>query len=1046
MRTNKLLALATLLLASATARSEDIDLFAASSASNADNAPSILFVVDNTANWNAAFTNEKAALASVFANLPTNADGTAKVRIGIMFSNETGGGDNNIAGGYVRAAIRPMNTANKALYSSLIGSVHQLKDKGNAGQASLVMAEAHRYFTAGAPYAGNFKAKTDFTGNIGQDWSPSVTDAASLGAMLPVYALTGNALASKNAVVYNNSFTEGCGGTFIIYISNGPSQDNNSTRTTSRNLLQAAGGNTTTMALSPSGSQDNMADEWAKFMAASTLGVKTYTIDVNPGSTGQGPGWTRLLKNMATVSKGTYYSVNSANAGGAEIADAINGAISEIIAVNTVFASVSLPVSIDNQGIYLNQVYVGVFRPDGDSKPLWPGNLKHYKMGLSGSSNTLQLFDADNASAINSNTGFITECARSFWTPSAVDNYWAFAPFGGCVPSGNDPDAYARSNSPDGNIVEKGGQAYRLRAINTPSSSRNVKTCSPSFGSCSSLTNFDNSNNDISESQLGAADNTERLDLIAWARGIDNKDENANGNVAEMRPSSHSDVIHSRPVAVNFGAAAGSPQVVVFYGANDGILRAVNGNRTASIGTAAPGDEMWSFVAPEYWSKIKRTRDNTVKVKFPNQPTGEPKPYGVDGPIVAHRDGSDYWVYATMRRGGRSLYAFRAQMSGGNLNMQLMWKVGCPNNLDAAAASLGDDCTNAAFQYVGQSWSAPRIVNVASESQPLIIVGGGYDSCEDSDAHTCDGAHVKRGNRVYVLDAEDGSLVKTFVTDRAVAADVTVVPNLDTGLVELAYVTDLGGNVYRINIGDDEPEDWTMTKIADLGCSTTVDCSNNRKFMFAPDVVSQDGAFYLMFGSGDREKPLLYGSGVVNSIQNYFFMIIDKPTNNTWLSSETINCGSEVLCLDSLLPILTADTPTPAALAEKKGWYLGLRPREQVVTTALTIYGVVSFSTHSPYVPVAGQCGIELGTTRLYSINFENADSENGTDNRSEVLPPVGLPPSPVGGLVVLDNGKTVPFCIGCNADSPLEAEEPTAPPGAGPNRPKNRVYWYLER
>ena len=36
--------------------------------------------------------------------------------------------------------------------------------------------------------------------------------------------------------------------------------------------------------------------------------------------------------------------------------------------------------------------------------------------------------DADSAAAINNQTGFISECARSFWTPlpSTADTYWAF--------------------------------------------------------------------------------------------------------------------------------------------------------------------------------------------------------------------------------------------------------------------------------------------------------------------------------------------------------------------------------------------------------------------------------------------------------------------------------------------------------------------------------------------------------------------------------------------------------------------------------------------
>ena len=52
--------------------------------------------------------------------------------------------------------------------------------------------------------------------------------------------------------------------------------------------------------------------------------------------------------------------------------------------MNSVFASASLPVSVNTQGTFLNQVYIGVFRPDADALPRWPGNLKQYKLGIVG--------------------------------------------------------------------------------------------------------------------------------------------------------------------------------------------------------------------------------------------------------------------------------------------------------------------------------------------------------------------------------------------------------------------------------------------------------------------------------------------------------------------------------------------------------------------------------------------------------------------------------------------------------------------------------------
>ena len=204
-----------------------------------------------------------------------------------------------------------------------------------------------------------------------------------------------------------------------------------------------------------------------------------YTVDVDKIATGQGRAGANCSKAWRGVSNGRYFSVTSGN-GGADLTDALGRIFSEIQAVNSVFASVSLPVSITTQGTFLNQVYIGQFRPDADALPRWPGNLKQYKLGIL--NNQLRTLDADDFSAINPGTGFLTECARSFWTPTAVDTYWSFYPQGDCLAVPNSDV----SNYPDGNIVEKGGHAYRLRAATT----RTMKTCSPVFSSCTALDRF----------------------------------------------------------------------------------------------------------------------------------------------------------------------------------------------------------------------------------------------------------------------------------------------------------------------------------------------------------------------------------------------------------------------------------------------------------------------------------------------------------------------------------------------------------------------------
>ncbi len=1007
---------AGLLAFSLAAPAEDIDLFVIPPRDDIDK-PNVLIIVDNTANWNTAFEAEMDALQDTIENLPNDA-----FRIGIMFSAETGNPNNNVAGGYVRAAIRLMTAANKEKYKSLVDSFDRTGDAGNGGQSSLVMAEAYRYLSGGAPYAGNNKAKADYTGNV---YGTSKSKA--------IYALGDNALSSIGATAYNKPSST-CQKNFIIYISNGAPNDNVSVRSESNSMLEAAAtalgitGASTVIPLSPNASQANPSDEWARFMKQTALGVTTFTIDVDKVTTGQGPGWTAVLKSMASTSSGKYFDVSTAEGEtGDALQEALNNILSEIQSVNSVFSSVSLPVSVNTQGTYLNQVFIGMFRPG--VLPRWAGNLKQYKLGYD-SSGTLTTLDADGNNAISSGgTGFIAECARSFWTPTTVDTYWAFDEQGACLAVA---DSKA-SNTPDGNYVEKGGQAYTLRGSPpsfTNALSRTVYTCSPA--SCTALTSFNTANADITQALLDpTVGATNRDSLINWGRGV-NVDSEGYASY-QIRPSIHGDVVHSRPVAIDFGGSTG---VVVFYGGNDGMLRAVNGNRTSSIDSVVAGGELWSFMPPEFYPSIKRIRDDETPILFKemnetNIPP-EPKEYGFDGVISAYQGDTHTWVFGTMRRGGRSVYAFNVTTP---TSPALKWRVGCPNPDNDTGCSTG-------FDGMGQSWSAPKSlkaqgysVSGAGTEKPMLIMGGGYDTCEDGDPHTCTSSN--KGNKVYVLDADTGTLLKALDTDRGVVADVFVVINSVTGLAKLAYTADLGGNVYRINMTDADgvgvaPSAWTITKIAELGGSGAA----ARKFMFAPDVVLESDKYILLLGSGDREKPLnSYTSA--HGVANQFFMLIDNPADTE----------QELITMDLLANIdYEADSPTVATVQEKMGWSLALNTGEQVVTTAITIFGTVSFSTHEP-APVETDpnvCSPGLGTSRAYNISYLNAAPVRTSGSRYGEIAGGGLPPSPVAGQVTLDDGETVPFCIGCDEESALKGTDP--PPPVMAVQPKSRVYWHIQQ
>lgn len=1082
------------------ARAEDIDLFAYQGAAPGS-AANILFVLDNAANFSANVSSQRCSIApdgsvdtSGGGSYPTQLDGTAGAveqcalyaalkaidssasgtfSMGVLGFNDTGmktydpvtnafsSGCSGNTGGCLLMPMVAFNTSNKVnildwIRQWAVSGNSNFNIKSNNSANGAAMQEAWAYF----------KGKTGVSGRNYAGMQPTSACGNSNYVIFVGNAYRNNSTPGDQTNE-NNSPKKPLEGT---------SSDSNKRADPPATAAERALISETittaqcgTSSLQSSESKGVYALNWARYMK-NQHDITTYSIGVL-GPTCNAEYAAHLTKlGAGDVGGGKFFPTTDYN----ELAVAISTIVSEILTVNTVFASVSLPVSVNTQGLFLNQIYVGMFRPSDGFLPRWNGNLKQYKLGLKADGTGIEAKDAGDVTATNPQTGFIASCARSFWTPNSVDSYWANNPSGTClaVVGENNAQLLKGSNYPDGEVVEKGGQAYQLRL--TSPTARSVKTCG--FSSCTSLTDFATTNPAITQALLGVSSASERDLLIDWARGANVKasENELSLGTSAMRASVHGDVVHSRPVAVNHGSDA-SPNIVVYYGANDGLLRAVNGNRTASIGSTPAGGELWSFMPPDFYGRIKRLYDNDQAISYPGTGVAgaAPKDYGMDGPVTAFQGSvgglNKTYIFSTMRRGGRSLYAFDVSSPA---SPSLLWRKGCPN--------LDNDtgCTNDAsgdFTGIGQTWSSLKPIKVSGVASPLVILGGGYDKCEDHDAlsagganHRCDttvtGGSSSKGRRVYVLNATDGSIVKAFETARAVVAEPTIAAN-EAGEAQWAYVGDTGGNLYRITFAAGGAANWTITRIASVGCGTatasavttsgygphTSACVAPRKILYPPSVVTPDGTnFFVAVGTGDREKPVLHYAAS-QSTSNLLVQVKDRPADATWIAQENATCGADVVCLNSLYPITTSATPTSTQLATKpRGWYLGLAAAEQVVTSPVTVFGVTTFSTNQAQPAPPNACAPNLGITRVYNISYVDASPvgtlPDGTTPtvRFERVVGDGLPPSPVAGRVKLDDGTITPFCIGCDAASPLTGAKPKEL--ATVIQPKGRRYWYLEK
>src|SRR5438067_11802538 len=468
---------------------DDTDIFLADPAFNAER-PNVLIIMDNTANWNPPFTAEKTALVNVVGTL---SDG---LNVGLGMFTETGSGNGGNDGMYIRYAVRQLTATNKSAFQALVNSLDQTGDKSNGGNAALAMYEAYLYYAGLSAYAGSGKVKRDYAGN---------TAGGPAGAVPGSFP--GNAFTNGSSTTYVSPIVSPCQKNFIIYISNGKAQDNTNDLGSSLAGLTSANGGVapsqiTLSNVSPDSSsqQGNWADEWAKWMSINDCNqpvpgvqtVVTYTLDVGPAvvtdNSVNGAGWSTLLKSMAASSGGKYFAINNSDPNEAQaIQDALTTIFNEVQAVNSVFAATTLPVSVNVRGTNLNQVYIGVFRPDANKLPRWLGNLKMYKLGVDTSAKIPRLFLADAVGnvASNSSTGIISSSALSYWTSSS--SYWGFR-----APNYATTDVGKQSDSPDGDLVEKGAAAERLRIIfPTAQGARNVFTCTSSGGGvCANGTTF----------------------------------------------------------------------------------------------------------------------------------------------------------------------------------------------------------------------------------------------------------------------------------------------------------------------------------------------------------------------------------------------------------------------------------------------------------------------------------------------------------------------------------------------------------------------------
>lgn len=352
-------------------------------------------------------------------------------------------------------------------------------------------------------------------------------------------------------------------------------------------------------------------------------------------------------------------------------------------------------------------------------------------------------------------------------------------------------------------------------------------------------------------------------------------------------------IIHSYPVQLTYsgtldenGDLSTTRERSILFGTMEGGLHIVN---------AKTGVEESVFVPAEILNDAVKS-----KALSPVESDAVAPSHGMDGAWVADpaykMDSTKSGTTITTKVTARRMNVYGGMRMGGNSYFGM-------DVLDPKKPKLlfriNKDTTG--FSDMGQSWSKPVLANVryGSEIKRVMIIGGGYDQCYENPSFklgasgltypdSCNGKTTAKGNAVYIVDAEDGSLVWS-ATYNANAADAdgakylkhSIVSRISTldrdadGLIDHLYFGDLGGQIFRIDLDNKATAKANLGKrvvrlanlasaVTDAGykaTSTKTYLDENAPRFYEPVTVTihdQAAKTFILVGaaSGDRSTPL----------------------------------------------------------------------------------------------------------------------------------------------------------------------------------------------
>ncbi|EMT8111095.1 pilus assembly/adherence protein PilC [Neisseria gonorrhoeae] len=360
--------------------------------------------------------------------------------------------------------------------------------------------------------------------------------------------------------------------------------------------------------------------------------------------------------------------------------------------------------------------------------------------------------------------------------------------------------------------------------------------------------------------------------------------------------------------------------------------------------------------------------------------------YGVDGGFVLRRITDDqdkqkhFFMFGAMGLGGRGAYALDLSKINGN------YPAAAPLFDVKNGDKNGKNGKNRVEVELGYTVGTPQIGKTRSGKYAAFLASG-YAAKDIGSGDN------KTALYVYDLENTSGKLIKKIEVQGGkggLSSPTLVDKDLD-GTVDIAYAGDRGGNMYRFDLSDSNPDKWSVSTIFEGG----------KPITSAPAVSRLADKRVVIFGTGSD----LSEEDVLDTKEQYIYGIFDDDKGTVKVTVQNGTGGGlleQNLTQENKTLFLTNNKASGGSA--DKGWVVKLKEGQRV-TVKPTVVLRTAFVTIRKYTD-NDKCGAQ---TAILGIN--TADGGALTPRSARPIVP-GDQVAQYSGHKKTAGGKSVP--IGC--------------------------------